>query len=542
MEVFQGIAAFPGIAIGTIQNYHKNEYQIRHYTVSSSRRELERFARARKEAMKELQELYEKTCRDMGKQQALIFKKHMYLLEHSSFAKAIESLICTEKVNATYAVATTRDELAATFSMLEDEYVRERMVNIQELADRLIIILDGIEKEKLLGEEPVILAAQQLTPVEMMELGKEKVLAFVTENGSAVSHTSILAKTMNIPSIVNVQVQEEWNGKTAIVDGYRGTLILDPDEKTCRDYEKQQKEDQEERELLLKLRDARDITSDGKHIRLFANIGSLEDMESVLYYGAEGIGLLRSEFQYMGRENYPREGELFRAYKKIAETMGEKQVVIRTVDLGADLQADYMEIPEEANPVMGNRGIRLCLDRRRMFKAQLRAIYRASAYGNLAVLYPMITSMEEVREIQNIVEEVKEGLKKKDIPYKDIPNGYMIETPAAAMISRELAKEADFLSLGTNDLTQYTLAMDRQNPHIKKFYNDRHPALMRMIQMAIDAVHGEGKEIYICGELAADPTMTETFIQMGVDGLSVVPAYILPIRKEIRKACATGKS
>lgn len=541
MEVFQGIAAFPGIAIGTIQYYHKNEYQIRHYTVNSSRRELERFARARKDAMMELQELYDKTCRDMGKQQALIFKKHMNLLEHSSFAKAIEGLICTEKVNASYAVATVRDELAAAFSMLEDEHVKERMENIQEIADRLIVILNGVEREKFLGETPVILAAQQLTPAEMMEFGKESVLAFLMENGSAVSHTSILAKSMNTPCIVNVEAQDGWNGRKAVVDGYQGMLILDPDEETCRKYERQQREDREERELLLKLRDARDVTKDGKHIRLYANIGTLEDMESVLYYGAEGIGLLRSEFQYMGRENYPREGELFRAYKKIAETMGEKLAVIRTVDLGADLQADYMEIPQEANPVMGNRGIRLCLERRKMFKAQLRAIYRASAYGNLAILYPMISSLEEVREIKKTVAEVKEGLKKKEIPFREIPNGFMIETPAAVMISCELAKEADFLSLGTNDLTQYILAMDRQNPYLKKYYNDRHPALLKMIQIAIDSAHQAEKEIYICGELAADPAMTETFIQMGVDGLSVVPAYILPIRKQIRKASVVPK-
>ena len=381
----------------------------------------------------------------------------------------------------------------------------------------------------------MILVAEALSPTEIMEMDKDKLLAVVMHHGSTVSHASIMAKTMEIPTLVDIAADDEWDGMTAIVDGYTGTFYLNPDAEIRREYEIRLEADHREREALLELKAQKDETKDGRKIGLYANIGNMSDLSSVLYYGAKGIGLLRSEFQYLGRENYPRENELFRAYKKVAETMGERLAVIRTADLGADKQAPYLDIPQETNPIMGNRGIRLCLDRRRMFKAQLRAIYRASAYGNLAMMFPMIDSEEEMDEIEKIIGEVKEGLREKDIPFKDIMTGIMIETPAAVMISRELASRVDFLSIGTNDLTQYTLAMDRQNPLLKDKYNDHHPAILRMVRMVVESAHKEGKRVGICGELAADTALTGKFLEMGVDFLSVVPACVLPVRKAIRE-------
>ena len=387
----------------------------------------------------------------------------------------------------------------------------------------------------------MIVVAESLAPTEIMEMDKDKLLAVVMHHGSAVSHTSIVAKTMEIPSLVDISVEDDWDGQTAIVDGYTGTLYLNPDEETKKEYRIRLEADKKEKEELLQLKNQSDETKDGRKIGLYANIGNMSDLNNVLYYGAAGIGLLRSEFQYLGRENYPRENELFRAYKKLAETMGDKIAVIRTADLGADKQAPYLDIPEETNPIMGNRGIRLCLDRKLMFKAQLRAIYRASAYGNLAMMYPMVSSEAEMDEIQHLTEEVKEGLKEKGIPFRNIQTSIMIETPAAVMISRELAKRVDFLSIGTNDLTQYTLAMDRQNPLLKNKYDDHHPAILRMIQMVIEAAHAEGKKAGICGEIAADTRLTETFVHMGVDFLSVVPACILPVRKALRETDLSGQ-
>lgn len=535
MEVFHGTIAFQGIAIGKIQYYQKNKFQVPQHTVSDIRWELERFQKAKKAAKEQLRKLYEKSCQEVGEYQAQIFLKLEELLQKSSFSKAIENMILGEKVSAAYAVAVTRDELTATFSCLEDPVIRERVENIRELADRLIVILDGIARSHLLGDNPVILAAMELTPTEIMEVDNGKILALITRGGSKVSHASILAKMKNIPSIVDLNVSEEWDGRTAVVDGNRGVLYLDPDPETISRFEEQRIKEQKEREELLKLSAMKNITRDGREIELYANIASLDELNEVFSYHATGIGMLRSEFQYLGRENYPREGELFRAYKKLAETMKDKLAVIRTVDLGGDKKADYMEIPQEENPAMGNRGIRLCLDRRRMFKAQLRAIYRASAYGNLALMYPMITSVEEMKEIQEIVREVQEGLRRKGIPFKEIPQGIMVETPAAALISDELAREADFLSLGTNDLTQYTLAMDIKNYELKERFDLHHPAVMRLIEMTVKNGHAHGCRVTICGELASDTSMTETFLRMGVDALSVVPACILPVRKAIRE-------
>ncbi len=534
MDIYKGTVAFSGIAIGKILYYHKSEYQIRQYEITDIKAELELFRQSRTRVIDQLKELYEKNC-SMQETQAEVFLKQKNLLEGKSFQRAIESIIQNEKVNAAYAVMTTRDEIISTFRNLEEPAIKERLDNIREISERLIGILGGISPRIDLGEEPVIVVTESITPTELMEMDKEKILAIVTHHGSDISHAAILAKTMNIPALVEIDTDTEWDGQLAIVDGYTGSLYIHPDEEIKKEYEIRRQADLEEREELLKLREKPDLTRDGKRVEIYANIGNMDDLNSVLYYGAAGIGLLRSEFQYLGRENYPRENELFHAYKKIAETMGNRLAVIRTADLGADKQAAYLNIPDETNPIMGNRGIRLCLDRKKMFKAQLRAIFRASAYGNLAIMFPMISSEEEMDEIEAMIEEVTRGLDERGIPYKNIRTGIMIETPAAVMISRELARRVDFLSLGTNDLSQYTLAMDRQNPLLRKKYNDHHPAVLRMIKMVIDAGHAENKRVCICGELAADTALTEEFLKMGVDCLSVVPACILPVRRALRQ-------
>ena len=531
MDIYKGTVAFSGIAIGKILYYHKSEYQIRQYEITDIKAEMEFFRQSRTKVIDQLKELYEKNCSVQGSR-AEVFLKQKNLLEGKSFQRAIESIIQNEKVNAAYAVMTTRDEIISTFRNLEEPAIKERLDNIREISERLIGILGGISPRIDLGEEPVIVVTESITPTELMEMDKEKILAIVTHHGSDISHAAILAKTMNIPALVEIDTDTEWDGQLAIVDGYTGSLYIHPDEEIKKEYEIRRQADLEEREELLKFREKPDLTRDGMRVEIYANIGNMDDLNSVLYYGAAGIGLLRSEFQYLGRENYPRENELFHAYKKIAETMGDRLAVIRTADLGADKQAAYLN---ETNPIMGNRGIRLCLDRKKMFKAQLRAIFRASAYGNLAIMFPMISSEEEMDEIEAMIEEVTNGLDEREIPYKNIRTGIMIETPAAVMISRELARRVDFLSLGTNDLSQYTLAMDRQNPLLRKKYNDHHPAVLRMIKMVIDAGHAENKRVCICGELAADTALTEEFLKMGVDCLSVVPACILPVRRALRQ-------
>nr|WP_317349428.1 phosphoenolpyruvate--protein phosphotransferase [uncultured Blautia sp.] len=540
MEIYKGTATFSGIAIGKILYYSRGEYQIRQCLVSNIKKEIQKFQEARAEAVKGLKELYEAN-RQSSHKEAEYLKGQIRLLESDSYQRAIESCISTEKVNAAYAVMTNRDEVTETFRNLEEPVIKRRIQDIQEISGRLIQILGGSCVKINLGNDPVIVVAESLAPTEIMEMDKDKLLAVVMHHGSAVSHTSIVAKTMEIPSLVDISVEDDWDGQTAIVDGYTGTLYLNPDEETKKEYRIRLEADKKEKEELLQLKNQSDETKDGRKIGLYANIGNMSDLNNVLYYGAAGIGLLRSEFQYLGRENYPRENELFRAYKKLAETMGDKIAVIRTADLGADKQAPYLDIPEETNPIMGNRGIRLCLDRKLMFKAQLRAIYRASAYGNLAMMYPMVSSEAEMDEIQHLTEEVKEGLKEKGISFRNIQTSIMIETPAAVMISRELAKRVDFLSIGTNDLTQYTLAMDRQNPLLKNKYDDHHPAILRMIQMVVEAAHAEGKKAGICGEIAADTRLTETFVHMGVDFLSVVPACILPVRKALRETDLSGQ-
>lgn len=533
MNVYHGVGTFPGIAIGKIQFYRGCEQHIHKYTVTDTQSELIRFQKARKKAIEELQDWHKKEQAELGRTLRRI-ETYIQLLENSSFIRAIESMVQSEKVNVSYAIATTKDELSTTFAKLDDPYVQARVESIRYISDQLIGILDSISRDRIQGEEPVILVSRELSPAHVMEVDQKKLLAIVTKQGSAISHTSILAKTINIPVLIGLEVDVEWDGCIGIVDGYNGTLYVEPDTDTLKVYQEKQVCDLKKQEELLKLRDAEDVTKDGTKVELLANIANLEDLDSVLTNGASGIGLLRSEFQYLGRENYPREGELYRVYRQVAQTMGDRRVVIRTVDLGADKQANYMNLPQELNPAMGNRGIRVCLDRKKMFRAQIRAIYRASIYGNLAIMYPMITSMWEVEEIWEIVEDVKKGLDQSEIPYKDIPNGIMVETPAAAMISSELAEKADFISLGTNDLTQYVLAMDAQNPQLERKFDRHHPGVLRMMEMVIKSTHEAGKKVLVCGELAAENVMIPYFLNLGVDALSMAPACILPARKIVR--------
>lgn len=538
MEIYKGASAFAGIAIGKIWFYKKGEYQIRQHQADDVKKELKVFDVARRHVMQTLKEEYDKMSENQILEQAK-------LLGSGSFLRAVQSMIIGEKVTAAYAVETTKDELQGTFSGLNDVSIKERIFNVSRVCELLLEILGEDEKKINLGEEPVILAADTLSPAELMEMDKEKLLGIITRGGSATSHAAILAKNMDIPCVTGIgipQSEEEWEDSVAIIDGYTGTVYLEPDNEVRREYEIRQNADKVERESLLKLRDERDITLDGHEVGIYANIGNLDDLNSAIYYGARGVGLLRSEFQYLGRENYPGEEELFQAYKKSAQTMGERLVVIRTADLGADKQASYLEIPQETNPLMGNRGIRFCLDRKNLFKTQIRAIYRASWYGNLGMMYPMICAEEEMDEIEALVAEVKGELTKEGIPFKEIRTGIMMETPAAVMIGEELAKRVDFLGIGTNDLTQYTLAMDRQNPLLQNKYNDHHPAILRMIKMIVEAGHAQNCKVCLCGELAADTRLTETFLKMGVDALSVVPACILPVRKALRGVCMEDKN
>lgn len=537
MEIYKGASAFAGIAIGKIQFYRKGEYQLRQHQADDIKTEQRNFDVARRHVMQTLKEEYDSAGISEAIEHQVL--EQAELLGSGSFLRAVQSMISGEKVTAAYAVQITRDELNGTFGNLKDPSIKERIHNVSRVSDLLLEILGKEEKKINLGEEPVILAADALSPAELMEMDKDKLLGIVTRKGSATSHTAILAKSMDIPCVTGVGIpasEEEWEDTVAIIDGYTGTLYLEPDREVRREYEIRRKADLVEREALLKLKDEKDITLDGKKVGIYANIGSLDDLNSALYYGARGIGLLRSEFQYLGRESYPGEEELFQAYKKTAQTMGDRLVVIRTADLGADKQAAYLEIPQETNPLMGNRGIRFCLDRKNLFKTQIRAIYRASWYGNLGMMYPMISEEEEMDAIEELIREVKTELSSEGIPFKNIRTGIMMETPAAVMIGEELARRVDFLGIGTNDLTQYTLAMDRQNPLLQKKYNDHHPAVVRMIKMIIDAGHKENCKVCLCGELAADTRLTETFLRMGVDALSVVPACILPVRKALRAA------
>ena len=535
MEKYTGKSIFKGIAIGKILFYQKGEQPVKRVKIEDTAEQIKRYEDARAKAAEQLQGLYEKALKEVGEANAAVFEVHQMMLEDDDYIDSVVNIIETQQVNAEFAVATTGDNFAKMFAEMEDDYFKARAADVKDISERMVNILSGNESGGAIGDEPVIVVAEDLAPSESVQMDKEKLLAFVTRLGSANSHTAILARTMNIPALIEVDIKEEWNGKMAVVDGYTGTFYIDPDEDILKKMQEKKEEDIKARELLQELKGKEDVTVDGKHIKLYANIGGVKDVASVLANDAAGIGLFRSEFLYLEADNYPNEEAQFQAYKTVAENMAGKKVIVRTLDIGADKQVDYFNLDHEENPAMGYRAIRICLDRRDIFRTQLRALLRASAYGNIGIMYPMIISVDEVKEIKKIVESIKAELTEKGIEYGEVEQGIMIETPAAVMISDLLAEEVDFFSIGTNDLTQYTLAIDRQNSKLDNIYDAHHPAVLRMIQKTIENGHKAGCWVGICGELGADMTLTETFLKMGIDELSVSPTFVLPIRKLIRE-------
>ena len=535
MEKYTGKSIFKGIAIGKILFYQKGEQPVKRVKIEDTAEQIKRYEDARAKAAEQLQGLYEKALKEVGEANAAVFEVHQMMLEDDDYIDSVVNIIETQQVNAEFAVATTGDNFAKMFAEMEDDYFKARAADVKDISERMVNILSGNESGGALGDEPVIVVAEDLAPSETVQMDKEKLLAFVTRLGSANSHTAILARTMNIPALIEVDIKEEWNGKMAVVDGYTGTFYIDPDEDILKKMQEKKEEDIKARELLQELKGKEDVTVDGKHIKLYANIGGVKDVASVLANDAAGIGLFRSEFLYLEADNYPNEEAQFQAYKTVAENMAGKKVIVRTLDIGADKQVDYFNLDHEENPAMGYRAIRICLDKRDIFRTQLRALLRASAYGNIGIMYPMIISVDEVKEIKKIVESIKTELTEKGIEYGEVEQGIMIETPAAVMISDLLAEEVDFFSIGTNDLTQYTLAIDRQNSKLDNIYDAHHPAVLRMIQKTIENGHKAGCWVGICGELGADMTLTETFLKMGIDELSVSPTFVLPIRKLIRE-------
>ncbi len=530
----EGKSVYSGVAIGRLAIYHKADNQVKREKISDVEAELARFEEARNTAKEQLAGLYEKALKEVGEVNAAIFEVHQMMLDDLDYVESVTNMIQSQEVNAEYAVATTGDTLSEVFASMDDDYMRERAADVKDISNRVIAVLQGNGAGGLNADEPVILLADDLAPSETVQLDKSKVLSFVTRHGSTNSHTAILARTMNIPALIGIDYPEDAEGKMGIVDGYEGKLIIDPPVSVLETYQKRKEADEEKKRLLLELKGKENVTIDGTKINLYANIGSVADVASVLANDAGGIGLFRSEFLYLESSDYPTEEEQFAAYRKVAESMAGKKVIIRTLDIGADKQVDYFHLDKEDNPAMGYRAIRICLDRRDVFKTQLRALYRASYYGTISIMFPMIISVNEVKEIKKVIEEVKAELDEEKIPYKDVEIGIMIETPAAVMMSEELAQEVDFFSVGTNDLTQYTLAIDRQNPKLDNIYDSHHPAILKMLKMIVDNGHKGGCWVGICGELGADTTLTETFLKMGFDELSVSPSMILKVRQEIR--------
>ena len=530
----QGKSVYSGVAIGRLAIYHKADNQVKREKISDVEAELARFEEARNTAKEQLAGLYEKALKEVGEVNAAIFEVHQMMLDDLDYVESVINMIQSQEVNAEYAVATTGDTLSEVFASMDDDYMRERAADVKDISNRVIAVLQGKGAGGLNADEPVILLADDLAPSETVQLDKSKVLSFVTRHGSTNSHTAILARTMNIPALIGIDYPEDAEGKMGIVDGYEGKLIIDPPVSVLETYQKRKEADEEKKRLLLELKGKENVTIDGTKINLYANIGSVADVASVLANDAGGIGLFRSEFLYLESSDYPTEEEQFAAYRKVAESMAGKKVIIRTLDIGADKQVDYFHLDKEDNPAMGYRAIRICLDRRDVFKTQLRALYRASYYGTISIMFPMIISVNEVKEIKKVIAEVKAELDEEKIPYKDVEIGIMIETPAAVMMSEELAQEVDFFSVGTNDLTQYTLAIDRQNPKLDNIYDSHHPAILKMLKMIVDNGHKGGCWVGICGELGADTTLTETFLKMGFDELSVSPSMILKVRQEIR--------
>lgn len=532
--VLEGKSVFGGIAIGRLSIYNKKENQVKREKITDVEAEITRFTDAKETAKEQLKGFYEKAVKEVGEVNAAIFEVHQMMLDDLDYAESITNMIRTQEVNAEFAVASTGDNFSKMFAAMDDDYMKERAADVKDISNRVISILQNAENGSVTGEEPVILLADDLAPSETVQLDKSKVLSFVTRHGSTNSHTAILARTMNIPALIGIDFSEDVNGKMGIVDGYTGKLYIEPDEEAMKKYEAKKAEDENKKRLLLELKGKENVTLDGKKINLYANIGGVADVANALSNDAGGIGLFRSEFLYLESEDYPTEEAQFAAYKTVAENMAGKKVIIRTLDIGADKQVDYFHMEKEENPAMGYRAIRICLDRPEIFKTQLRAIYRASYYGTISIMFPMIISVKEVKRIKEIVAEVKAELTAEGIPFKDCELGIMIETPAAVMISDLLAEEVDFFSIGTNDLTQYTLAIDRQNPKLDSFYDSHHEAILRMLQMVVDNGHKHGCWVGICGELGADTTLTSTFLKMGFDELSVSPAMILRVREEIR--------
>ncbi len=534
----EGKSVFSGIAIGKCKIFGKKDQVVKRSRITETDLEIKRFTQAKEQAKSQLAALYEKALKEVGEANAAIFEVHQMMLDDLDYVESITNMISSQGINAEYAVATTGDNFAEMFAAMDDDYMRERAADVKDISNRVIHILQGGSEQAGLGDQPVIILADDLAPSETVQLDKSKVLSFVTRHGSTNSHTAILARTMNIPALIGVDYPEDAEGHMAVVDGRNGVFILDPTEEELTKYEALRQEEVEKARLLQELKGKENITKAGKKIALYANIGGVGDVASVLANDAGGIGLFRSEFLYLETEDYPSEEQQFKAYRTVAENMAGKKVIIRTLDIGADKQVDYFGLEHEENPAMGYRAIRICLDRKEIFKTQLRAIYRASYYGNISIMFPMIISVDEVKAAKEMCATVQEELKSEGVRYGKVELGIMIETPAAVMISDLLAKEVDFFSVGTNDLTQYTLAIDRQNPKLDNIYDAHHPAILRMLQTIIDNGHKEGCWVGICGELGADVTLTDTFLKMGIDELSVSPSMILKVREQIRNSDA----
>lgn len=537
MQYFQGKSVYKGIVMGPVAVLKKNDYQVKRARIEDPEAEVKRVKEAVEISKKQLGRLYDKAVREVGEASAAIFEVHQMMLEDEDYLESMENMIRTELVNAEYAAAATGDNFAEMFAAMDDEYMKARSADVKDISERLVRNLSGEGDNDLSSMEPSVIVADDLSPSETVQMDKEKILAFVTVHGSTNSHTAILARMMNIPALIGVPMDLNGlkTGMTAVVDGFSGQVIFEPEEDVRKETEKRMQEEAEKQKLLEELKGKENITPDGRKINIYANIGSVGDLGDVMENDAGGIGLFRSEFLYLGRNDFPTEEEQFQAYKQAVQTMAGKKVIIRTLDIGADKQVEYFNLGKEENPALGYRAIRICLKQPEIFKAQLRALFRAAVYGNLSVMYPMITSTEEVEKIYAIVAEVEEELKKQEVQYKIPEQGIMIETPAAVMISDRLAEMVDFFSIGTNDLTQYTLAIDRQNEQLDDFYNPHHEAVLRMIRMVVENAHKCGKWAGICGELGADLTLTEQFVRMGVDELSVAPSMILKLRKIVRE-------
>ena len=541
MEVYQGKSVFGGIAIGRISVHKKDEQQVKRVRIEDSEQEILRYRQAKQTAMEQLQGLYQKALKEVGEANAAIFEIHQMMLEDDDYNESVENIIRMQQVNAEYAVASTGDNFAQMFSAMDDDYMRARSADVKDISERVLSVLGGRATGIDASGEPVIIVADDLAPSETVQLNKDLVLSFVTVHGSVNSHTAILARTMSIPALIGtaIPLTDDIDGKVGIVDGKNGCIYVDPDEDTLGKMQQLKLEEQEKKELLQTLKGRENITIDGKKIMLYANIGNSKDLAAVLQNDAGGIGLFRSEFIYLERDTFPTEEEQFQIYRTVAETMAGKPVIIRTLDIGADKKCDYFEMEPEENPAMGCRAIRICLTRPEIFKTQLRALFRASAFGNISIMSPMIISVDELRKIKTIVAEIRQELTEQGVTFGEPKQGIMIETPAAVMMSEELAKEVDFFSIGTNDLTQYTLAIDRQNPKLDAFYDPHHPAVLRMIQMVVENAHKAGIWAGICGELGADTSLTRRFLAMGVDELSMSPGSILPVRKIILETDVT---